>query len=525
MKFYRSFATVAFYTIGSRVLGFIRTILIARYLGAGLVTDALTIALKLPSVLRRIFAEGAFNAAFIPMFTGMLSAKGPKIARDFAHDIFNILVWSLLIITLLAELIMPQLLSVLLSGFQETPERMALVINYTRITFPFILFISLCAFYSGILNAHDKFAAVASSPMIGNVGIILTFIILYPYMSDGGVAMSIGVVVCGIVQALWVWYPARNLHMHCHISRPSWNENVQKFLRKLGPAIAGGGVVQINTLISVAIASYLPSGGISYLEYAERLNQLPLSVIGTAVSTVMLPLLARHFRLQHHDQAIEAQNHALQLSLYLSLPAAMGLFCLALPIVTVLFEREAFTHEATTATVMTLRTMTLGLPAYVLVKIFTTSFFANQDTKTPLYTAIGSMIAEVTLSLALIGPFKHIGIAFASILASWFNTIALAIILYKRRLFVINQEMRRFIRWILLITFVTGFFLIALTNLISAWKEQWLPIQIVTLAGFIIVGLCIYFSLCHYTKIYDFKKFMKNFKKPKVTEDHVPTLD
>lgn len=515
MKLYRSFATVAFYTIGSRIFGFIRTILIARYLGAGVISDALTMSFKLPSVLRRIFAEGAFNAAFIPMFTGILSSHGSKPAKEFAQDILNILLWSLLIITIVSEIIMPDLLGTLLSGFQKTPERMHYVITYTRITFPFILFISLCAFYSGILNSHDKFAAVASSSMIGNIGIIMVFITLFPYMSDGGEAMAIGVLVCGIIQVLWVWHPCRKIGMTFKFEVPKWNHNVKRFMHKLVPAIAGGGVVQINTLISAAIASYLPAGGVSYIEFAERLNQLPLSVIGTAISTVMLPILARHFRLKHMDKALEAQNHALKLSLYLSLPAAVGLFCLAYPIITVLFERAAFTQEATLATGITLQIMTMGLPAYVLVKVFTTSFFANQNTKTPLYTALASMIIDVTLSLMLIGPLKHMGIALASIIASWANTIALGYILYRHGYFLISRDLKNYLRNILFICLATGGVLMFLSTYIDSWKHQWIPIQILSLSFLILAGLVTYFALCHVTKTYDFWEFMKGFKKSK----------
>lgn len=515
MKMYRSFATVAFYTIGSRILGFVRTVLIARYLGAGQVSDALTMALKLPSVLRRIFAEGAFNAAFIPMFTGVLSSQGDRDAKAFAQDIFNILLWSLLLVVFVAQLTMPEMLSYLLSGFNKTPERLQYVITYTRITFPFILFISLCAFYSGILNSYDRFAAVASSPMIGNVAIIVVFIALFPYMKDGGEAMAWGALVCGIVQALWVWYPARKLGMVFHVRFPQWNRNTKKFLNKLGPAIAGGGVVQINTLISAAIASYLPAGGVSYIEFAERLNQLPLSVIGTAISTVMLPLLARHFRLKHIDKALEAQNHALKLALYLSLPAAVGLFCLAYPIITVLFERDAFTPAATAATAVTLQVMTLGLPAYVLVKVFTTSFFANEDTKTPLYTALVSMIIDVVLSLALIGSFAHRGIAFASIMASWCNTVLLAFLLYKRGHFHIGRDLQLYLLKIFVICFVTGALLLSASHFIDSWQQAWLPIQVLTLTFFVALGLLIYFGLCHITDTYNFKEFLKNFKKSK----------
>lgn len=518
MKMYRSFATVAFYTIGSRILGFVRTVLIARYLGAGPISDALTMALKLPSVLRRIFAEGAFNAAFIPMFTGVLSSHGDKKAKDFAQDILNILLWSLFVIVILAQLFMPQILTNLLPGFQSTPERMQYVLTYTRITFPFILFISLCAFYSGILNSYDRFAAVASSPMIGNVAIIVVFVALFPYMSDGGEAMAIGALICGVVQAAWVWYPCRKLGMNFRIRFPQWNHNVKSFLNKLGPAIAGGGVVQINTLISASIASLLPAGGVSFIEFAERLNQLPLSVVGTAISTVMLPLLARHFRLKHIEKALEAQNHALKLALYLSLPAAVGLFCLAFPIITVLFEREAFTPAATQATAVTLQVMTLGLPAYVLVKVFTTSFFANEDTKTPLHTAFLSMAIDVGLSLALINSLQHKGIALASIVASWCNTLLLAYLLYRRGHFRIDKDLAAYLAKISLICFVTGACLFFLSAMIESWKQEWLPIQVLTLSFFIGAGLLIYFGLCHITGTYNFKEFLKNFRKNKKAE-------
>ncbi|USO01016.1 MAG: murein biosynthesis integral membrane protein MurJ [Alphaproteobacteria bacterium] len=513
MRLYRSFGTVALHTIGSRIFGFFRTMMMASFLGPGPITDALTMATKFPAVLRRIFAEGAFNAVFVPMYTRELSTHGKKSAHALAQDIFNILFTTLIILVMVAEVYMENIVTFLLPGFVSTPERLMHTILFTRITFPFILFISLCAFYSGILNSHQRFSAVASSPTLGNIAIIVVFLGLYPFMENKGVPMAIGILACGIVQWAWVWFPAHKLNISLTPRRPHITPTVKKFFRKIIPALAGGGVVQINILVGAMIASNLPNDRVSYLEFAERLNQLPLSVIGTAISTAMLPTLVRQFKNADITHALNTQNKALELVLFLTLPAAVGLFCLADVIVTVLFEHGKFLASDTAATAGALRMMAVGLPAYILVKLLTTSFFANEDTRTPLTTGALSIILDIALSLALIGRYEHIGIAVATALASWANTLMLFMILCSRKQFLISKALRLFIARILVISFGFAGFLVLLKSIITGWQDTWIIHQIIALSAFLILGIGFYALLCHKSGTYDVLLFYKQFTR------------
>ncbi|HUX79325.1 MAG TPA: murein biosynthesis integral membrane protein MurJ, partial [Alphaproteobacteria bacterium] len=392
MNLIRSITTVGGYTIGSRLFGFVREVLTASFLGAGATADALTIAIRVPSMFRRLFAEGAFNASFVPSFAGLLATKGREEARTFAEYILTIWVGVLFVLMLGIELFLPFLISLAVPGFQLTPGRLYYVIEFSRITFPFVFFISLTALYSGILNSMDKFAVVASSPMIGNMVIIAVVLSFYDRFSSPGYAFAWGIMACGISQWIWVWLPCMKEGMGLRFRWPRFDANVKNFFKILAPAAFGSGVVQINLLVGTFIASWLPTGAISYLNYADRLNQLPLSVIGVAVSTALLPILSRQIRTEAWDKARSTQVQAIEFSMFLTLPAALALIFLAEPFVMMVFERGAFTANDTAATALTLQAFAIGLPAYVLIKVFSSSFFARQDTLTPVYTACAGIV-------------------------------------------------------------------------------------------------------------------------------------
>jgi putative peptidoglycan lipid II flippase len=444
MKILRSLTTVGVFTMGSRILGFGRDILTAAFLGAGPVADALVVAVKLPSLLRRLLAEGAFNFAFIPMFAGKYADKGKKDAKHFAEEILAVLLVTLIAVVIIIELVMPWLMPIFVPGFRATPERMQLAIQFTRITFPFIIFISLTALYSGILNSIDRFAAVASSPMVGNFFIIVVVLALNPFFKDPGVIVAAGITGCGLVQLLWVMEPCRRQGIILKLRRPSLTPQVKKFLTLMGPAALGSGVYQFNIIIGVAISSLLPIGGVSYLYYAERLNQLPLSMIGTALSTVLLPLLSKQLRAGDLEGARASQNQGIEYALLFTLPATVGLVCLATPLISVLFERGEFGSRESLLTAQALMAYSCGLPAYVMTKIFNTSFYAREDMKTPLKVAIWAVLIDILLSVVLLKPFGHIGIALATAAAAWINATALGCILWKDGFLKFNQTLRYF---------------------------------------------------------------------------------
>lgn len=521
MALYRSFLTVGFFTIFSRIVGFVREVLIASMLGAGASSDALKIAMRLPSMFRRLTAEGAFNVSFVPMFAALLSSPNGKAkAQSFAEDILSWLVVILVVFVIVVELFLPQLFPLLAPGFQSTPERMELAIEFTRITFPFILFISLCAFYSGILNSIDRFAVAASSPMIGNlfiVGVVWAFV---GFTTESGYLFSWAVLGCGVVQFLWVMFPAFKHGYTFKLHLPTMTPNVRKFFKRMGPAALGTGVVQVNLLIDTIIASYLPEGGMSYLDYADRLNQLPLSVIGTAAGTALLPLMSRQIAAGNKVGAIESQTSTLEFALLLSLPSACGLMIWAAPLIALVFETGKFTHFDTLATADALVAFGSGLPAYIMIKIFSTTFFAQHDTRTPVYVAVGSVVLNVILNLSLIGPLQHVGLALATSIAAWMNALTLGFILTRRGYFEITPHLQAF-SWKLLAS------LAMVVPILTYFKPYLNDVGSYSFLGklfiivFVIGGAVGAFALAAYvTGALDIPRLKAQFRKPKNRESH-----
>lgn len=513
MKLFRSIATVGGFTMGSRLLGFIRTVLTASYLGATGISDALEIAIKFPSFLRRLFAEGAFNASFVPLFAGCLASERKDSARSVAEEILSIFVCVLLVIVILVEVFMTYIIPIVVPGFAQTPQRLFYAVEFTRITFPFIFFISLTALYSGILNSFDRFAAVASSPMIGNFFIIVTVLSLATVLPTPGHAFSLGVLICGVVQFVWVWVPAMKLGMGLRLIRPRITPQVKKFLIKLGPAAASSGVVQLNILIGMVIASFLPAGGVSYISYADRLNQLPLSVIGTAIGTALLPLLSKQIRSEETEKAHQSQNDALEMALLLTLPATVGLFTLANPLVTVLFERKAFDTFASLQTSYTLMAFSCGLPAYVLIKIFSSCFFARQNTRTPLKAAAIAVVVDVVLSILLIGPLKHVGIGVATATSAWVNACLLGYFLWRRGGFVMSAHLKSIIPKFFGVSLLTGVYLKVTQPLFATWLKGPFFYKSLALGILIASAIVLFFGLARALGAFSFRAFKKKFQR------------
>ncbi|MBL9029495.1 MAG: murein biosynthesis integral membrane protein MurJ [Caedimonas sp.] len=516
MKLLRSMTTIGAFTIGSRLMGFIREMLMASLLGAGAVSDAFIIALKLPSVFRRILAEGAMNAAFVPLFSGLLATKGEQKAKSFAEEILALLTLISLGLVVLAELFLPILMPLFVPGFKATPERMALAIEFSRLTFPFIFLISLTALYSGILNSYEKFAAVASSPMMGNIAVILTvYVLLWGTNTQAGYAFSIGILACGIVQLLWVIIPLARRGIVLSWVKPRWTSEVKRFFKLMAPAAAGSGVVQLSIFIDTLIASLLPAGGISYIHYADRLNQLPLSVLGTAVGTALLPLLSKKIRTGDIAGAEESQNLALEYTLLFTLPATLGLILLAEPLIKVTYEHHEFNSASTLPTARALMVLAAGLPAYVLIKIFTTSFFAREDTKTPVIIGILSVIANVLISLSLLKSLQHVGIALATAISAWMNAALSGIILWQRGAFQFNDRFRRFLPRVALSSFATSFWILALKKVSSEALESTFFSQFIALFVMVGGGIFGFFVLARLTGAFDLKDFQLQFRKDK----------
>lgn len=428
----RGIITVGGWTMGSRVLGFARDMLIAALAGTGGVADAFFVANKLPNMFRRLFGEGAFNAAFVPEFTGLLATEGHDAARSFASQAISVLAFWLLGLTILGEIFMPGLMHLLAPGFDSIPGKFELAVGLARITFPYLILICLAALLSGVLNGLDKFAAAAAAPMLYNVCSIAAMLLLTRYVPTVGHALAWGVSLAGVAQlALLVW-ATRRAGMPMALPRPRLTPNMRILLRRMAPGLVGASAMQLNQAVDVIVGSLLPPGAISLLYYADRVNQLPLGTIGAAVGTALLPLLSRQVRGPDPKAAITTLNRALEYALVLTIPAALALIVVGYPILVVLFQRGAFSVHAALLASQSLAAYALGLPFFVLVKVLAPAFFARGDTSMPVRIGMITLVLNFALNLALFIPLQHVGPALATSLAAIFNTGALAVVLWRR---------------------------------------------------------------------------------------------
>ncbi|PKU23311.1 murein biosynthesis integral membrane protein MurJ [Telmatospirillum siberiense] len=441
MNLTKAIATIGGWTVLSRITGLMREMLVARYLGAGTVADAFFVAFRFPNMFRALFAEGAFNAAFVPLFSGKLEGEGAAAARRFAEQCFAVLAAALLGFVIVIEIGMPWAIHILASGFDDTPGKIALAVELSRITFPYLLFISMVSLQSGVLNAMGRFAAAAGTPVLLNLTSMAVLVALVPYVETAGHAMAWGVFASGIVQFLWLVFSVRRVGMGIRLVKPSLSPEVRLMLKRVVPGAVGAGVYQVNLLINTMIASQVADGAVSYLNYADRVNQLPLGVVGIAIGTALLPLLSRQLRAGETAAALESQNRAMEVGMLLTLPAATAFLVIAAPIIAVLFERGSFTPADTRAVAPALMAFALGLPAYVLVKVLTPGFFARHDTRTPVKMALATLLINVGLNLALMGPLAHVGMALSTAVAAWLNVALLAWTLKRRGYFAVDRRL------------------------------------------------------------------------------------
>ncbi|MDA9742102.1 murein biosynthesis integral membrane protein MurJ [Pelagibacteraceae bacterium] len=429
---FRSFFTVSFYTFLSRVLGFIRDILIARYLGSTVIADAFFVAFRIPNFFRRVLAEGAYSAALIPVFSGVvLNPKDEREASDFVENTTSMLLFATVVLTIIFFFGMPYIIQVLAPGFTDNKEAYELAVHFGKIIFPYIIFISLAAHFASINNVHERFAAGAFAPAILNISFILSLFFLTPFVTTAGHALSYGVLIGGVLQFLYLYRAVLNFYRP-RIILPVLNEKLKKFFKLFLPGVVGSGVIQLNIVIGTIIASFLPVGAISHIYYADRLNQLPLAIFGIALGIVLLPSLSKAIKQSDQETTNNIQNRSIEFSLLISLPSSIGLFILAEPIIQILFERGAFVKEDTFYTAKVLSYFALGLPAYIIIKVLVSCFFAREDTKTPLYISIVSVITNVLLSLLLIGSMREMGIAIATAISAWVNALLLYLFLAIR---------------------------------------------------------------------------------------------
>ena len=503
MNLIASTSTFGFFTLISRILGYVRDILIAIFLGTSFLADAFFVAFRLPNTFRRLFAEGTFNAAFIPSYAGAL-AKNKIEADNFAKNVFNLLFIILLFFVLVAEIFMPQLIFLIAPGFYKDPEKLKLAVDLSRITFPFLFFICLASFFGAILNSYNKFAAAAAAPIILNVILIGSlFFSQWVNISDV-LILSYAVSLAGFLQLIVLLFFVRKNFKPILSIKIKIDEQIKLFFRKLLPSIFSSGVTQINILVGTIIASF-QAGAVSYLYYADRVYQMNLAVAGIAVGTVMLPELSKHVKSNNSELITNLQNRALELCLFLSVPAAVALVLASDQIITSLFGYGSFDNVSVINTAIALTFFAFGVPAFSILKIFSNFFFARNDTKTPFYLSVVSVTLNIMISVSLFSRFGFVIIPIATSISSWINVLMHYYFIKKRDLHIFDSKfIYKFPRMILSVV-VMGVVLYLLLGFFSDkfdYNESW---KFIYLFIIVAISLISYFVISNFSGAFKFK--------------------
>ncbi len=503
MNLIKSTGTFGFFTIISRLLGYLRDILIAFFLGTSFLADVFFVAFRIPNTFRRLFSEGTFNAAFVPSYSSEV-IKGKKNSNKFANEVFNFLFLFLLILVLLAQLFMPTFVSLIAPGFIDDNEKMEIAINLTRITFPFLMLVCLASFFSAILNSHNKFAAAAAAPIILNI--ILIIILLFSKLLGDNLIyyLSYGVSFAGLVQIVFLYFFVKKYFKFELNLKIKISGKVKIFFNKLLPSIFSSGVTQINILVGTIIASFQASA-VSYLYYADRIYQINLAIAGIAIGVVILPQLSKHISQKNKRKIDLIQNKALELSLFLSLPATIALLVASNEIISALFGYGKFNENSVSNSAEALYYFSFGLPAFAMIKVFSNFYFANQDTKTPFYISLVSVLINILISVYYFKSIGFIIIPIATTISSWFNSIILFVFLYKKKLFSFNNIfIKRFIK-IIFSSVIMGLFF----NYLILFFEDQLSfensLKSVYLILSVVLGLGFYLFVSYLMKAFQLK--------------------
>ncbi len=499
------FLTVGMWTMASRVLGFVRDAMILAFLGTGPLYEAYVVAFRLPNMFRRFFAEGAFNMAFVPMFSKKLEKD--EDSQGFAQDAFAGLASVLIILTLVAQAAMPWLVYGLASGFAGQ-EQFDLSVDFGRIAFPYILFISLAALLSGVLNATGRFAAAAAAPVLLNILLVASMALAAATGANVANALVWMIPVAGIAQLALVWVAAKRAGFSLRITRPRWTPDMALLVKTAIPAALAGGVIQINLLVGQQVASYFDHA-VGWLYAADRLYQLPLGVVGIAIGVVLLPDLSRRLAAKDHSGARQAFSRAGEISLALTIPSAVALVVIPLPLVAVLFQRGALTASDSAAIASAVAIYGLGLPAFVLQKILQPQFFARGDTRTPFHYALVAMVINAALAVGLIPFLGWLAPAWATTIAAW----AMAALLARGTkpfgdTASFDTRFRSRIWRICVAALIMGAVLYGLAQLLDQALNMpgW---RYLALTGLVITGIAIFFivgQLIGATKLSDFRR-------------------
>ncbi len=508
MNLLSSTTVFSFYTMLSRVLGYFRDILIAIFLGTSIYADAFFVAFRLPNTFRRLFAEGTFNAAFIPSYSSE-KLKSKEKGKRFADEVLTLLSLGLLIIVLIVEIFTPYVVYLIAPGFIVDGNKFHLAVDLTRITFPFLAFVSLSSFFAGILNTENKFAAAAAAPIFLNLILILSLVISYYFELDYALNLSYGVSLSGLIQLIFLIFFASKYYQPSLVFKKKIRQNVQFFLKKLLPSIFSSGVIQISILVGTIIASF-QSGAVSYLYYADRVYQINLAIAGIAVSTVSLPILSKLIKNNRIHQANKIQNKSLELSLLLSLPASIALIIGSDEIVNALFGYGSFTENDIEQTSLALRYFGFGIPAFAVLKIFANFFFARDNTMTPFRISLIVVIINVLISVLL---FKQVGfviIPIATTVSTWIGVLYYLYILLKIGYLKIESKFYTRITKIIFSTIIMSYVFHNSINYFAKNLSYSSDYKILYLLIIVILVALLYFLICYFLKVFNLRSFKTN---------------
>ncbi len=512
-KVAKAAGVVGMATLLSRIFGFIRDVVVAAFFGAAAATDAFFVAFRIPNLLRRLLGEGSLTVAFVPVFTEYLTRKTKEEAAELANVVFTILSIILVAVSLVGVLFSPLIVLIMAPGFSNLPYQFELAVFLTRIMFPYIFFISLVALCMGILNSLRHFAAPALSPVILNLCMIAATLLLHPFFAEPIIALAIGVMAGGVLQLAMQWPFLVKMGIRLKLSFNFRHPGLRQMGRLLIPTLIGSAVYQLNIFIGTILASLLPKGSVSYLYYADRIVELPLGVFAIAVGTATLPSLSEQVSKGSFEDLKKTLSFSLRLILFIAIPATVAIILLRVPIISVLFQRGAFSASSAILTAQALLFYTLGLWAFSVIRVIDAAFFALQDRKSPLKAAFVALFVNIAMSVILMHPLKHGGLALATSIASAVNVLMLSVILWKKIGPFLDHAFYRSLNKILISSIAMGAS-IYLAGLFLPWKiDGSLNGRGIYLVVCIVLGIAVFFTASVMTRNPELLFFLDHLKR------------
>jgi putative peptidoglycan lipid II flippase len=500
MNLLKVLATVSSLTLLSRVTGLIRDLLVARFFGASAATDAFFLAFSLPNLLRRLFAEGAFSQAFVPILGEYKNSRGEEQTRILIDDVATLLFWMLMLVTAIGVIAAPLIIYIVAPGFADEPERFSLAVQMLRIMWPYILLISLVAFAGGILNTYSRFSIPAFTPVLLNLSFIVAMLGFAHFFHPPIYVLAWAVLAGGVAQLLLQWSALRRIgklpRIRWNLRRAWADEGVKRILRQMGPAVLGVSVAQISIVINRIFQSFLETGSISWLFYADRLMEFPTGMLGVALGTILIPFLTKAHVEQDHSSYNQLLDWGLRLTFLLALPASVALAILSLPLIATLFHQGQFSARDALMSAQALTAYAVGLLGLISVKVLAPAFYAKQDIKTPVKIAVLVLMLTQLMNLAFIGWLKHAGLALSISLAACINAALLYSVLRKRGVYQPAAGWRTFLLKLSVVLIVFGVALYWAQSLVPWLQLAAQPWKRAVFLGLMVVGgALLYFAL------------------------------